>query len=202
MTRNGSLDDTGVCCRAVTLSDISPTCQLMDELKIAFAGLKGREIYEALCRDAVMNKGIILQVAVMEQCVVGFAAAVIDAESYWRNFIWRHPFLSMIAVFKRIVKVRISSAKSAWAISSVGTARILCIAVAEHFRNKGVGTCLYRSLFDILSQRSVRLVEAHIDAQNVAAIQLYTRVGGQVAGQGNFLLGRLNLAGSRDAERQ
>lgn len=198
MNRNGSAAHASVCCRALTSSDILATCKIMDELKVSFAGLTGRAMHEAVCRDAVTNKGITLLVAVVQEYVVGFAAAVIDADTYWKKFIWRHPFLSVNAVLKAIMKLKMSSGESGWAASSSTTARILYIAVEKHFRNRGVGTCLYRSLFDVLNQQGVGLVEAHIDVENVAAIQLYTGVGGQVETREDFLLGSLNLAVSRD----
>lgn len=199
MKQLGSKANGSFHCRPLTSSDIVTACNLMDELKASFAGLTGRAVYQALCWDAVKNNGIILVVAAVEECLVGFAAAVIDADTYWRRFIWRHPFLSMNAVLKRTVRGGMPSGGSCWGASSRSTARVLYIAVTKRFRNKGVGTCLYRALFDELTQRGVNLVEAHIDADNVPAIQLYIGMGGQVVARSNFLLASLDLAVQRDA---
>jgi ribosomal protein S18 acetylase RimI-like enzyme len=143
----------------------------------------------------VNDKGVNIVLADSEHHPAGFVIAITHPAAYWKSFVMRHPVLGLKIMGRRSLGGRASELSPAviseeglkllephappysWEQSDPTIARILFISVKPEFRKRGIGDALYRRLFELLRAQGVRAMNARIDCDNFASLQLHHRAG-------------------------
>lgn len=185
--------------RTITPADIPAATRLLNDLGgVTMAGLFGRSLEHAFCREALRDGPFRLIVADRGGDLLGFVLAVIDPAPSYRAFLKRHPLLAARLLWRRALS-RPSRQRaplpepdpkapaSSWNRAGAHSARIITISVAETARGLGIGTGLYRALFDDLAPRGVVEVLARIVPGNTPSLQLHRRTGWNLNDLGHTL---------------
>jgi ribosomal protein S18 acetylase RimI-like enzyme len=191
-----------VLCRSIAPADVAGARKLMRALEIVVAGTRAGSMYGAICRDAIRNRGAVVDVAAGGADLCGLVVAMIEWRRYWRRFALRRPLLAAAMCLRRFrgacgagpaapqvhapdfaalaPYLSQESPGFRWEDSSPQIAKVLFVGVLPQYRGQGIAARLYRALFDELRQREVNCLHCRIACDNLASVRLHHRLGWQI----------------------
>ena len=195
----------GICYRRLELEDVDAICQLMKRVGASIAGLTTRNIYKAVCCDALSGNNVVFFLADEEGAVVGFVIAIIDWRYYWQRFMIKHPLITVsilmcrfrrkitgyrdyrssdlkCSAFSRDGLGKSGLAKRLWSESSSTIAKVLFVGVNQSARRAGTGVQLYLNLFEELAKFGVKRIDVWFSIHNTPSVRLHQKTGWVVVG--------------------
>jgi len=195
--------------------DLPQLEELFNSFKPRIAGLRSPRLYRALGRDAVSNRDIIIIVAEEGSSLIGFNITVVGRRRFIRNFILKHPLLSLrIAVAKALQPRRTPDAERpavpfppgedrsfpspgifarSWKDSSSEIAKILWTGVRESHRRRRVSSGIGAHLLRVLEDRGVKRVDVLVEPRNRPSVRLTRGLGFRTERRGEWLFGTLDF---------
>src|SRR5262245_62006906 len=169
---------------------VGSASRLLTRLAVAFAGVQSRSLSRAVCRASVRDGRPLMLVASRGDDVFGLAIAVVDHVRFWRSFFTRHPLQALYVGWKRSGRGASDAgaigggphplSTPSWGDTGPAIAKVLFIGVAPEDRREGCGQRLYAELFRQLKSAGVARIDARIDLDNHASIQLHEATGWSV----------------------
>jgi ribosomal protein S18 acetylase RimI-like enzyme len=174
----------------ISQETVEATARLLGDLSVSFAGVLSTSMRRAICRDGIKDPDLIVLLARQEQEIAGVVIAILNHVVFWKRFSTRHPLLAARILSGRLAPAGpahasqpadgtqpLESPLESWADAGPDIAKISFIGVAAAHRRRGVGEALYAGLFEHLSKRAVKRVDARIDEGNHPSIRLHQASG-------------------------
>ncbi|MBN2198376.1 MAG: GNAT family N-acetyltransferase [Candidatus Aminicenantes bacterium] len=169
--------------------DLPQLEELFKSFAPEIAGLRSPRLYEALVKDAVSNRDIVVIVAEERSSLIGFNMTIIGRRRFIRNFVLGHPLLSLRIAAAKILKPRrepaarlpigamspfVSPGNSgrSWKDASPEIAKILWTGVREEYRGRRISSGIGEHLLRVLKDRGVRRVDVLVDPWNLPSVRL------------------------------
>lgn len=202
-------------CRLFRPGDRSRLRRLLDVFKPEIAGLRSGRLYEALARDAISNRDLVVIVAVKGSSLIGFNMTVIGRRRFIRRFVLRHPLLSLRIIAAKALNLRPKPSAEApaqplsfdairpvlspedsgrsWKDASPDIAKILWTGVREEHRGRRVSSGIGAYLLRVLKSRGVRRVDVLVDPRNLPSVRLTRALGFRMERRGAWIFGSLDF---------
>jgi ribosomal protein S18 acetylase RimI-like enzyme len=191
------LNDSAIRCSPISPGSFDACVGILSALQASVAGLRGRGVYRALCRDGLGgDTRLVCLVARSGAEPAGVVLAVVDHVAYWKRFAIRHPLPAARILATRTVQRLATPRKGAsansppaehnrtaaswtasWCESGRHIAKIIFIGVLPAFQGRGIARELYLSLFSRLKEIGVRRVDAMIASENLPSLRLHEQAG-------------------------
>jgi ribosomal protein S18 acetylase RimI-like enzyme len=156
-------------------------------------------VYNAIMDDALRSRNVVIFVALLGNSLVGYVIATWDWNYFNRMFILRHPLIGLVALAKRLkgkLKTHDASANDfhrtdmdtlprvwnakqtyAWEDSAKTIVKVIHIGIDPQVRSRGLGRSLLANLIRHLNQQGFTRIDAHIDKDNPASINMFKKAG-------------------------
>ena len=115
--------------RTFSRGEVGKLCELMSETRASFTRIRSQAMYLTICTEALKSDQLSIVVADCETRLVGFTAAVVDSNAFWRRFLWRHPILGARALASSLLRMPLRDRNDPWNQSSRNIAQMLYIGL-------------------------------------------------------------------------
>ena len=185
--------------RQFMVEDKPGLLKLFQRVPPAIARMSNKLVYNAIMDDALHSRNVVIFVALLGNSQVGYVIATWDWNYFKYMFILRHPLIGLVAlakVLKKKLKAHDASSNDfsrkaedtlltarnaeqtyAWEDSSKTIAKVIHIGIDSQVRSRGVGRGLYANLIRHLKQQSFTRIDAHIDKENLASMNMHKKAG-------------------------
>lgn len=189
--------------RLLNEKDINEVLKIMEEIKPVIGGVRLKLLYRALCYESLIDKRVVFAIGENKGRIISFQIVVIDRNRWRFAFAKRHTFLLLITIFLRVIK-RIPKIQKKlnnnnndnldpkigkelsrlnlqnktdrnWEDSNEKIAKSLYEAVIEEYRGKRIVGKMRDFVYDVLSNRGVKRIDAIILVNNRKAIRALVR---------------------------
>lgn len=190
---------TRVSYRQLMSEDRAGLLEVFGRLRPVIARMSNRLVHRAIIDDALCSRNVVIHVASLDSRLVGYVIAAWNWNYFKRMFVLRHPLLGLVALAKRLKKnshvrhsrtndlrredvdtlptARNTKQTYAWEDSAESIAKVIHVGVDSTVRSRGVGSGLYANLIKHLSQRGFARIDAHIEKDNLASMNMHKKAG-------------------------
>ena len=161
------------------------------------ARLKGKSVFNAIIKDALLLKNVTIWLVLIEEQIVGYCIVAWNWKKFKKMFIIRHPLLAMNILYKRFTKKRrmgenqiltvsntqLDSAslkgdkKFSYNHSKKNIGKIISIGIDPKERKKGLGGKLLKQLEIQYLKDGFERLDAHIGKNNTASVNMFRKAG-------------------------
>lgn len=196
-------------CRLLHQNDYHQIIVLMKKLNIPIADLHSKAIYDAIYRQALVDKRIVFAVVEQNETLIGLVIALIDRNRFWISFLLKHPQFIIQILYKKILRfvgigvnksipdqselediekflTTTISDRSWWKDSSPKIAKALFLAIDPDYRAKGIGYKLNQFRDKILVERGVIRYDGIVKLHRIPQIYLLHKTGFRIEKRGKL----------------
>lgn len=190
---------TQVSYRQLMTEDKAGLLELFGRLRPSMVSTSNRLVYRAIIDDAMCSRNVVIYAALLDSKLVGYVIAAWDWNYFKRMFILRHPLIGLVIIAKKLKKKLLAQNSStsdlrredvdtlstarntaqtyAWEDSAKSIAKVIHIGVDSQVRSRGVGRGLYANLIKHLSQHGFTRIDALIEKDNLASMNMHKKAG-------------------------
>jgi ribosomal protein S18 acetylase RimI-like enzyme len=198
-----------------TIEDKPGLLKLFGRVPPIIGRMSNKLVYNAIMYDALRSRNVVIFFASLDNSPVGYVIATRDWNCFKRMFILRHPFIGLVVLAKRLKEKLKTHAVPANDLNRTDLdtlpalwngkqtyacdnrvkriAKVIYIGIDPQVRSRGVGRGLLANLIRHFNQQGCAHIDAYINKDNLASINMFKKAGWTVIQNQNGFLAFLDL---------